>query len=52
METISRNDKGINRIVVHVVNENIKAKSIYLKYGFIDKKIIEYGQDVFELNIR
>lgn len=52
MENISRNDKGINRIVVHVVNENIKAKSIYLKYGFVDKKIIEYGQDVFELNIR
>jgi len=47
MKNIATNDKGINRIVVHVENDNHKAKKIYLDVGFEDMKYIEYNEDVF-----
>jgi diamine N-acetyltransferase len=52
MKDIGESDKGIDRIVVHVVKENTKAKSMYLKFGFEDKNFVEYEQDVFELRLR
>jgi len=51
MIIIAKSDAGINRIVVHIVKENDNAKKFYIKNGFIDLHTVEYGQDVFILNI-